>query len=80
MTNAVIDALSAAAPWLQLGEHRALMQHSADALDAVLAAIVALAHARGASVAPTPDQRARARVEGWISIPTVGVTELGAIA
>ena len=78
--TALIDDLGRAAPWLQLGEHRTLMQASADALDAVLAALVALAHARGASIPPAPDQQERARVEGWMSIPTVGLTELGAIA
>ncbi|MFM2353458.1 MAG: hypothetical protein RLZZ608_864 [Actinomycetota bacterium] len=76
---ALIADLRRAAPWLELGDHEPLMRASADALDAVLAALVALAHARGASIRPTPDQRERARVEGWISIPTVGLSELGAI-
>ncbi len=78
--TALIDDLGRAAPWLELGDHRTLMRESADALDAVLAALVALAHARGASIPPEPQrQRARARVEGWIAIPTVGLAELGAI-
>lgn len=77
--TALIADLSRAAPWLELGEHRPLMTTSADALDAVLAALVALAHARGASMRPTAEQRDRARVEGWIAIPTVGLPELGAI-
>ena len=76
---ALINDLERAAPWLRLGDHRALMHGSADALDAVLAGLVALAHGVGASIRPTPDQRPRARVEGWISIPTVGLAELGAI-
>ncbi len=76
---ALIDSLSSAAPWLELGQHEPLMWASADALDAVLAALVALAHARGASIRPTPEQRGLARVEGWISIPTVGLAQLGAI-
>ena len=76
---ALINDLERAAPWLRLGDHRALMHGSADALDAVLAGLVALAHGVGASIRPTPDQRQRARVEGWISIPTVGLAELGAI-
>lgn len=77
--TALIDDLCRAAPWLELGDHRALMTASADALDAVLAALVALAHAREASMRPEPQQRQRARVEGWIAIPTVGLAELGAI-
>lgn len=76
---ALIADLCRAAPWLELGDHRALMTASADALDAVLAALVALAHAREASIVPEPHQRQRARVEGWIAIPTVGLAELGAI-
>ena len=77
--TALIADLGRAAPWLELGEHRTLMTTSADALDAVLAALVALAHERGASIPPAADQRERARVEGWIAIPTVGLAELGAI-
>ncbi|MFN4002656.1 DUF429 domain-containing protein [Microcella sp.] len=77
--SSLIADLGRAAPWLQFGEHRPLMTTSADALDAVLAALVALAHERGASIPPTADQRERARVEGWIAIPTVGLAELGAI-
>ena len=76
---ALIADLRRAAPWLELGDHEPLMLASADALDAVLAALVALAHARGASIRPTADQMQKARVEGWISIPTVGLSELGAI-
>lgn len=76
---ALIDDLGRAAPWLELGEHQSLVRASADALDAVLAALVALAHRATAGIAPAPHQRERARVEGWISIPTVGLAELGAI-
>ena len=78
--RALIDDLERAAPWLRLGHHRALMQASGDALDAVLAALVAVAHGCGASIRPAPDQGERARVEGWIAIPTVGLAELGAVA
>ena len=75
--TALIADLRRAAPWLELGEHEALMRDSADALDAVLAALVALAHRLGCTVPPTAEQRARARVEGWVAIPTVGLGALG---
>ncbi len=75
--TALIADLRRAAPWLRLGEHEPLMRASADALDAALAALVALAHRAGCSVPPTPEQRERARVEGWVAIPTVGLGELG---
>lgn len=78
--RALVSNLEHAAPWLELGEHRALMTRSADALDAVLAALVALAHARGASIPPEPHQRALAEVEGWIAIPSVSLTQLGAVS
>lgn len=76
---ALIADLERAAPWLELREHRALMATSADALDAVLAALVSLAHGRGASIRPEPHQRALAEVEGWIAIPTVSLDQLGAV-
>lgn len=78
--TALIADLRRAAPWLELGPHEPLMQSSADALDAVVAALVALAHRVGASIPPEPAQRQRARVEGWIAIPTVGLADLGARA
>lgn len=78
--TALIADLRRAAPWLELGPHEPLMHASADALDAVVAALVALAHRAGASIPPEPAQRQRARVEGWIAIPTVGLPELGARA
>lgn len=78
--TALIADLRRAAPWLELGEHEPLMRASADALDAVLAALVALAHRVGASIPPAPDQRERARVEGWVAIPTVGLDALGGLA
>jgi predicted nuclease with RNAse H fold len=78
--RALIANLEQAAPWLELGEHRALMETSADALDAVLAALVALAHSRGASIPPAPHQAALAASEGWIAIPTVSLAQLGALA
>lgn len=75
----LIAHLERDAPWLELGEHRDLMTTSADALDAVLAALVALAHRRGASIPPAPHQRALAGSEGWIAIPTVSLAQLGAL-
>ncbi len=78
--RALIVDLEQAAPWLELGEHRALMTTSADALDAVLAALVALAHRRGASIPPESHQQQLAEVEGWIAIPTVPLDQLGAVA
>ncbi len=78
--TALIADLRRAAPWLEVGAHEPLMTASADALDAVLAALVALAHRLGCSVPPSAGQRERARVEGWVAIPTEGLAELGSRA
>ena len=77
--RALIADVERAAPWLVLGEHRALMLASGDALDAVLAALVAVTHVRGEGTRPTQAQAHRARVEGWIAIPTVDLAEWGGV-
>ena len=66
---ALIEALLAQAPWLDLGSGRALCDRSADALDAVLAALVAGAVHRGRTIAPEPEDLALADEEGWIHLP-----------
>lgn len=73
----LIATLEQAAPWLDVSAGRELMTSSADAVDAVVAALVALAHARGSTLAPSPAQLDLARVEGWIALPTVSLAELG---
>ena len=73
----LVGGLSASAPWLDLAEHRALMIRSADALDAVVAALITRAAALGRYVAPQAgEQLARARREGWIVLPDGGLGEL----
>ena len=66
---ALIAALRARAPWLDLGPSAPLCGRSADALDAVLAALVAGAVHRGRTLGPGPDERASAEEEGWIHLP-----------
>lgn len=73
--EALVDGLVAAAPWLDLGPHEAVVKASDHALDSVVCALVARAVAIGGT-AP-PDTRAAAK-EGWIHYPTVPLTELGA--
>ncbi|NQX15035.1 DUF429 domain-containing protein [Rathayibacter sp. VKM Ac-2857] len=72
-----VEALLRAAPWLVLpADAAALMAHSNDAFDAVIAALNARAHALGRTV-PVPEElREAALAEGWIALPTCRLDEL----
>lgn len=75
--RAAVAALTAAAPWLRIP--RAVetdMLRSADAFDAVVAALNARAHAIGATIPVPPAAAHLARVEGWIALPGSSLTEL----
>lgn len=62
--------LRARVPWLELQpSHSALMSESDDAFDAVVAALVARAHARGQTYGIPDESRERARTEGWMALP-----------
>lgn len=75
--SALVDGLTTAAPWLQLGEHEDLCRQRDDAFDAVVAALTARASALGLTTCP-PDEAAtaRARREGWIDAPTAPLERL----
>ena len=63
--------LLAAAPWLTVTpDQRALMEASDDGFDAVVAALIARAHALGATHPVPPAALDRARREGWIALPS----------
>ncbi|WP_409485402.1 DUF429 domain-containing protein [Arsenicicoccus dermatophilus] len=64
---ALVADLAAACPVVELGEHRALMAASDDAMDAVVCALVARAAALGLTH-PAPSE-VPAQVEGWIHLP-----------
>ncbi len=69
--NALIGALLRQAPWLDLGPSAPLCASSADALDAVVAALVAGAVQLGRTLAPEPGDLLLAEEEGWIHLPDV---------
>jgi len=71
----LIKELTQRAPWLELAKTE-LMIESADAFDAVIAALAARATQLGHYHKPTTDQQARALVEGWICLPSGGLGEL----
>jgi predicted RNase H-like nuclease len=63
-----------AAPWLAV-DAAALRRRDHD-LDALICALVGRAAATGRTRRPAEDQRDRARREGWIHVPTVGLDAL----
>jgi predicted nuclease with RNAse H fold len=68
--SALLAALDAKAPWLHWAEKaREACVRSDDALDAVLAALVARAGALGLTKAPPAEDLQRARLEGWTHLP-----------
>ncbi len=74
--TSLVDALMAAAPWLDLGPHEGLCRTNDDAFDAVICALIARAHQRGQCTRPTPEQQALARIEGWIAVPEAPLAAL----
>jgi predicted nuclease with RNAse H fold len=75
--RALISQLERQAPWLELGEYADLMYASCDAFDAVIAALAARAVALNKYIKPTATQLEKARVEGWICLPSCGLGDLG---
>lgn len=74
--SALVDALLGAAPWLELGAHEAACRLSDHAFDALVAALLAGAAARGSTMAPTDGDRGAAATEGWIALPQGPLTDL----
>lgn len=72
----LVTSLRKAAPWLEFGHHEDACRRSDDAFDAVVAALSARAAALGLSTPPTDDQAEKARIEGWIAVPTCGLDDL----
>jgi len=69
--------LLATAPWLDVSPpQRALMEASDDAFDAVVAALIARAHALHATHPVPPAALDRARREGWIALPATLLADL----
>jgi predicted nuclease with RNAse H fold len=72
----LLDELTAAAPWLDLGPFEPLCRTSHDAFDAVIAGLAARAAALGHVLPPDASQQEAARTEGWIALPTCGLSDL----
>jgi predicted nuclease with RNAse H fold len=74
---ALLRSLARRAPWLDLGTkaQRALLADSADAFDALIAALNARAAALGHTEPPAAELRREAAREGWIALPVSGSLE-----
>ncbi len=66
----LLEKLKAHAPWLKLSSFEDQMLSSTDCFDAVIAALAARAVALGSYSKPSKDQLAKAKVEGWICLPS----------
>ena len=69
---ALLTALEEALPWLDWNGHRAVCETHDNALDAVLAALVAREVEAGRAVGPSSRERELALQEGWIWLPRPG--------
>jgi predicted nuclease with RNAse H fold len=72
----LLERLKTAAPWLDLSSFEDQMLASTDCFDAVIAALAARAVALGAYNKPSKDQLAKAKVEGWICLPSGDISTL----
>ncbi len=72
----LLSQLEAAAPWLDLGGYTDSLIASDDRLDAVVASLAARATATHCTFPPNPEERAVARLEGWIHLPSGELNEL----
>ncbi|WP_211882097.1 DUF429 domain-containing protein [Pseudarthrobacter albicanus] len=74
-----LDALSTAAPWLDLAGHDDRLAASDDMFDALIASLTARAVALGLTLRPDAGHAGAARTEGWIHLPRSGLSGLNGI-
>jgi predicted nuclease with RNAse H fold len=74
--EALLEQLKTGPPWLDLAGFEEQMLSSTDCFDAVIAALAARAVALSAYSKPTNQQRAKAKIEGWICLPTADLDSL----
>jgi predicted nuclease with RNAse H fold len=72
----LLEKLKSQAPWLDLSSFEDQMLQSTDCFDAVIAALAARAVALDVYSKPTKDQLAKAKVEGWICLPSGDISTL----
>lgn len=72
----LLRSIEEAAPWFDVGEFEPMMIASADAFDAVIAALAARNAVRGAYIPPAAHVAQLAAREGWIALPTGPISNL----
>lgn len=72
----LLSDIQAETPWLNLGTHQQLMVASCDAFDSVIAAFAARSAHLGRFNGPNAAQLERAKIEGWVALPTGPLSEL----
>jgi len=72
----LLEALRTQAPWLDLAGHEAQLAASDDLFDAVVASLTARAVARRRTLLPDEAHARAARSEGWIHLPSSGLSGL----
>ncbi|SDS67022.1 Protein of unknown function [Pseudarthrobacter equi] len=72
----LLEALREQAPWLDLAGHEAQLAASDDLFDAVVASLTARAVARRRTLLPDEAHARAARSEGWIHLPSCGLSGL----
>ena len=72
----LLRAIEHSVPWLNLGSYRELMISSTDAFDAVIASLATRAAAIGLYSKPPLEHLERAKIEGWIALPSNPLTDL----
>jgi predicted nuclease with RNAse H fold len=73
-----LDALSTAAPWLDLAGHDDRLAASDDMFDALIASLTARAVAMGRTLRPDSGHAGAALTEGWIHLPSGRLSDLAA--
>jgi hypothetical protein len=72
----LVDKFLELAPWLSLGHYESVCRDNDDAFDSVIAALISRAHGLGQWHRPSKDQIDQASREGWIVVPTAGLSDL----
>jgi predicted nuclease with RNAse H fold len=72
----ILDGLTRAAPWLDLAGSAERLAASDDLFDALIASLTARAVALGRTLLPDEGHARSAWTEGWIHLPTGGLSEL----
>jgi predicted nuclease with RNAse H fold len=72
----LLTIIEQSVPWLNLESYRDLMITSTDAFDSVIASLATRAAAIGMYLKPPAEHLDKARIEGWIALPTGSISDL----